>query len=302
MPVTAAVLRELLRAGMTAEEMVEAAERIERDEVATKPRSAGAERTRRWRERHRDVTPSQASQPVTVTSQASQPVTVTSQASQPVTVTSQASQPVTVTSQASQPVTVTSQASQPVTVTSQASQPVTVTSQPVTGDAASRAEPQASTTYSSLEQKEEPQKENPPTGVKRKRVSDTGTRIPADWLEDGETAKAEGLSQQESTYEADRFRDYWCGIPGRHGRKVDWLATWRNWCRKAAEERSRGPRGQPDRPGGFAAVRADILSGGDLDDDGKDDNSGGESRGQGPDPSSDVLDLVAESIVHPQRD
>ncbi len=59
MPVTAAVLRELLRAGMTAEEMVEAAERIERDEVATKPRSAGAERTRRWRERERhkrDVT------------------------------------------------------------------------------------------------------------------------------------------------------------------------------------------------------------------------------------------------------
>ncbi len=60
MPVTAAVLRELLRAGMTAEEMVEAAERIERDEVATKPRSAGAERTRRWRERHGDVTPSQS--------------------------------------------------------------------------------------------------------------------------------------------------------------------------------------------------------------------------------------------------
>ena len=263
MPVTAAVLRELLRAGMTAEEMVEAAERIEKDEVATKPLSAGAERTRRWRERHRDVTsvtPSQASH--VKASQASQ---VTSQASQ-------------------------------------ASQSVTVTSQTVTGDAASRAEPQASTSYSSLEQKEEPQKENPPTGVKRKRVSDAGTRIPADWLADGETAKAEGLSQQESTYEANRFRDYWRGIPGRHGRKIDWLATWRNWCRKAAEERSRGPRGQPDRPGGFAAVRAEILSGGDLDDDGKDDNSGGESRGQGPDPSSDILDLVAESIVHPQRD
>ena len=52
MPVTAAVLRELLRTGMTAEEVVEATERIERDEEATKPRSAGAERTRRWRERH----------------------------------------------------------------------------------------------------------------------------------------------------------------------------------------------------------------------------------------------------------
>ena len=264
MPVTAAVLRELLRTGMTAEEVVEATERIERDEEATKPRSAGAERTRRWRERHRDVTSVTPSQASHVTSQASQ--------------------------------------ASPSHVTSQASQASHVTSQTVTGDAASRAEPQASTSCSSLEQKEDPQKENPPPGVKRKRVSDAGTRIPADWLADGATAKAEGLSLQESTYEANRFRDYWRGIPGRHGRKVDWLATWRNWCRKAAEERSRGPRGQPDRPGGFAAVRADILSGGDLDDDGKDDNSGGESRGQGPDPSSDVLDLVAESIVHPQRD
>ena len=193
-------------------------------------------------------------------------------------------------------------ASQSVSKRLKASQSVSKRLKSVTGDAASRAEPQASTTYSPLEQKEDLQKENPPTGVKRKRVSDGGTRIPADWLADGETAKAEGLSQQESTYEANRFRDYWRGIPGRHGRKVDWLATWRNWCRKAAEQRSRGPRGQPDRPGGFAAVRAEILSGGDLDDDGKDDNSGGESRGQGPDSSSDVLDLVAESIVHPQRD
>ena len=84
MPVTAAVLRELLRAGMTAEEMVEATERIERDEVATKPLSAGAERTRRWRERvtesvtkrHGDVTS------VTKRHKASQSVTKRHKASQ----------------------------------------------------------------------------------------------------------------------------------------------------------------------------------------------------------------------------
>ena len=137
MPVTAAVLRELLRTGMTAEEVVEATERIKRDEEATKPRSAGAERTRRWRERHRDVTSVTPSQSVTcnVTS-----VTKRHKASQ--------ASP----SQGSQASHVTSQASQ-------ASQASHVTSQSVTGDAASRAEPQASTSYSSLEQKEEPQKE-----------------------------------------------------------------------------------------------------------------------------------------------
>ena len=87
MPVTAAVLRELLRTGMTAEEVVEATERIERDEGAIKPRSVGAERTRRWRERHRDVTSVTPSQSVTKRHEASQasPSHVTSQASQSVT-------------------------------------------------------------------------------------------------------------------------------------------------------------------------------------------------------------------------
>jgi hypothetical protein len=33
----------------------------------------------------------------------------------------------------------------------------------------------------------------------------------------------------ESTF--DRFRDYWIAQPGSKGVKLDWLATWRNWCR-----------------------------------------------------------------------
>ena len=136
MPVTAAVLRELLRTGMTAEDMVEATERIERDEGATKPLSAGAERTRRWREsvtkRHGDVT-------------------------------------------------VTSQASQSVTKRHKASQNVTKRHGDVTGDAASHAEPQDSTTYSSLQQKEDLQKKTP-SGAKEK-GSVTGERasLPTGW-------------------------------------------------------------------------------------------------------------------------
>lgn len=37
--------------------------------------------------------------------------------------------------------------------------------------------------------------------------------------------------------EHDRFCDYWRGQPGARGRKVNWLATWRNWMRKAQEDR-----------------------------------------------------------------
>lgn len=29
-----------------------------------------------------------------------------------------------------------------------------------------------------------------------------------------------------------KFRDYWSAKPGKAGTKLDWLATWRNWCRE----------------------------------------------------------------------
>ena len=34
---------------------------------------------------------------------------------------------------------------------------------------------------------------------------------------------------------AAQFRDYWHAQPGAKGRKADWDATWRNWCRREAE-------------------------------------------------------------------
>lgn len=34
----------------------------------------------------------------------------------------------------------------------------------------------------------------------------------------------------------EKFRDYWLGVPGQRGRKLDWLATWRNFVRN-----ERGP-------------------------------------------------------------
>lgn len=32
---------------------------------------------------------------------------------------------------------------------------------------------------------------------------------------------------------ADEFKDYWLAVPGAKGVKADWLATWRNWVRRA---------------------------------------------------------------------
>ena len=59
------------------------------------------------------------------------------------------------------------------------------------------------------------------------------TRLPPDWKPTAEMVafcrdKRPDLDPQEV---AERFRDYWIAQPGQKGRKLDWLATWRNWVR-----------------------------------------------------------------------
>jgi uncharacterized protein YdaU (DUF1376 family) len=66
-----------------------------------------------------------------------------------------------------------------------------------------------------------------------------GSRLPTDFIADISEAIRLGLSEQDACREADRFRDYWHGQPGQRGVKLDWLATWRNWCRSAVERRPR---------------------------------------------------------------
>ena len=41
------------------------------------------------------------------------------------------------------------------------------------------------------------------------------------------------IDQDEIQRVFDEFKDYWIAIPGAKGVKLDWLATWRNWVRKA---------------------------------------------------------------------
>ena len=39
--------------------------------------------------------------------------------------------------------------------------------------------------------------------------------------------------------EHEKFMDYWLGVPGSKGRKLDWPRTWRNWMREAADRAAR---------------------------------------------------------------
>lgn len=59
----------------------------------------------------------------------------------------------------------------------------------------------------------------------------SASRLPDDFAPDFQFAVDNGI--QNPSEEAARFRDYWIAQPGAKGRKLDWQATWRNWCRNA---------------------------------------------------------------------
>ena len=75
-----------------------------------------------------------------------------------------------------------------------------------------------------------------------------GTRLFQDWIPDqNQTNEAAGmgLTMQEIDNEAAKFRDYWIAKSGQSATKVDWSATWRNWCRNVIERRG-GKAGKPN--------------------------------------------------------
>lgn len=78
-----------------------------------------------------------------------------------------------------------------------------------------------------------------------------GQRLDPSWepsSEDRQFCISIGLDPSEV---ADKFRDYWIAKPGAAGSKLDWAATWRNWCRRDATEkgsralRTGGGRSEP---------------------------------------------------------
>jgi len=63
-------------------------------------------------------------------------------------------------------------------------------------------------------------------------------RLPVDWFLPvtwGDWAVGEGYVSEQIKTEAEKFRDYWIGVGGQKGRKLDWQATWRNWMRNSKQ-------------------------------------------------------------------
>jgi hypothetical protein len=80
-----------------------------------------------------------------------------------------------------------------------------------------------------------------------------GTRLRPDFMPAQETVEQmitefPTVTKAEWTREHLKFKDYWCGVAGARGVKLDWEGTWRNWMRKAFERR------HPAENGGMSKV------------------------------------------------
>ena len=74
----------------------------------------------------------------------------------------------------------------------------------------------------------------PPLAAPTRGREARGIRLPDDWQPSpSDAAFASDLGLDAATSAAE-FRDYWHGVPGAKGRKLDWPATWRNRCRDRA--------------------------------------------------------------------
>ena len=76
-----------------------------------------------------------------------------------------------------------------------------------------------------------------------------GTRLPADFIP-SEKSRKTILTESPNLdlrREHSKFVDHWAATPGQRGVKLDWDATWRNWMRKAAEQKQPRANGAPRR-------------------------------------------------------
>lgn len=86
-----------------------------------------------------------------------------------------------------------------------------------------------------------------PTQVEKKTSSSSGPRKRATRIPDAFEVTAEMIEwARENTplvgrTETDRFVDYWRAKSGKDATKQDWIATWRNWMRRAQDDAERRP-------------------------------------------------------------
>ncbi|UVK61379.1 helix-turn-helix DNA binding domain protein [Microbacterium phage Gingerbug] len=82
--------------------------------------------------------------------------------------------------------------------------------------------------------------EQPPADAGGETTRKRATRIPDPFIvtaEMWEWCKGKGFDPAWAREQTERFVDYWRGIPGQRGTKLDWPGTWRNWLRRSWDDR-----------------------------------------------------------------
>jgi len=74
------------------------------------------------------------------------------------------------------------------------------------------------------------------------------TRLPADFALTPERRAVAEAEKADPDREFASFTDHWKSASGAKARKHDWDATWRNWCRRAADFKRPAVNGQPVVP------------------------------------------------------
>jgi hypothetical protein len=86
-------------------------------------------------------------------------------------------------------------------------------------------------------------------------------RIPAGFTvtPDMVTWARQNTPHVDGRLETEKFIDYWQAKAGKDACKADWVATWRNWMRRAAEQQP-APRGRHHTPQGRSGLFADARA------------------------------------------
>lgn len=111
---------------------------------------------------------------------------------------------------------------------------------------------------------------NPPgqgAASSKRATTGRGSRLPAEWVLPkawGEWALQErsDLTAEDIRREAAVFSDHWRAKSGRDALKLDWLATWRNWVRRA--KAARPPKSGDGKPPAPSFAETDYGQGGAL--------------------------------------
>lgn len=89
----------------------------------------------------------------------------------------------------------------------------------------------------------------PPPNAAKAASTPRGNRLPADWVlpkawGDWAIAEYPQWTPDKVRREGASFRDHWTAKTGKEATKLDWEATWRNWCRSSIAHRDDPKPGQ----------------------------------------------------------